>query len=499
MNDENKNSQESAVNRHSFSFKQMFGFMDLTKGKPIVVILLFSVPLVISLILTQGLSLINSLVCKITLDGNTITSMNQVSPMVSLIFNFTYGCSAGFAVLISQRKGAKDQEGLKKVFNSSIFLCLVIAAIAMILGFTLMNYLIDWLNISELYAEKAKTYFIFIICYFPFTLFSNFFFNVIRSLGNSFFPLILSISLTALHILLVYLFTSPNIGNLGIVGAGITNAINAVLAAFIAYIYIIRHYKFLRFSKEGVKPDWKIYLSLIKLGLPLGLQWSVLYVGSFVQNSQINIYGPDAGKAVACYGSIESYASIPLSAMNSALLSYVGQNYGAKKYRRIKQGIFDTFIVDVISCAIMAAIFIPLIPRVPYVFLPAADVNENVIRYCSGYLYVIIPSLTLQATLTICRATLQGIKKPMLPFASGVGELGARIFICLLIPYLIDPNYKTTHSYASYQGLCFSTLGAWLISVIIMGISVLVLVIFNKKYKEDENIAVESKEKEQNV
>ena len=91
----------------------------------------------------------------------------------------------------------------------------------------------------------------------------------------------------------------------------------------------------------------------------------------------------------------------------------------------------------------------------------------------------------MQALLMISRSSLQGIKKPLIPFLSGIGELIARIVVCFLLPYLIDNNYQTTHSDSSYIGLCFSNPAAWLISFILMGGATLIFIIFNSKFKEN--------------
>ena len=86
--------------------------------------------------------------------------------------------------------------------------------------------------------------------------------------------------------------------------------------------------------------------------------------------------------------------------------------------------------------------------------------------------------------INVSRGSLQGIKKPLFPFISGIGELLARVGVSLLIPYLIDQNYKNTLSDSSYIGLSFSNASAWLMSVLIMGIAVYIMIFKNEKFKE---------------
>lgn len=167
--------------------------------------------------------------------------------------------------------------------------------------------------------------------------------------------------------------------------------------------------------------------------------------------------------------------------MSSALLSFVGQNYGAGYFDRIKKGIKECILIDIIFYIFILLITIPLIKYVPYIFLPATDLEgqagELIKFYSNTYLYIITPSLILQGLLQLSRSSLQGIKKPMIPFLSGVGELVARILVCLFIPSLINPSNPFSNE--SYVGICFSTPSAWLVSVLIMGLSSIYIIFIN--------------------
>ena len=229
------------------------------------------------------------------------------------------------------------------------------------------------------------------------------------------------------------------------------------------------------------------------MGLPLGLQWSILFIGSFIQSSVVNKFGiisingvltSTASKAQTVYTNIESYLTMPLSTLSSAILSFVAQNYGAKNYRRIKSGIKESLIMIVIIYLIILIIGLGIINISPYIFLRENEVNDLVKFYSSNYLLCIIPSLILQGILSLSRSFLQGIKKPLIPFLSGIGELIARAFICLFIPNLINPTNPLSNE--SYIGLCFSTPLAWLVSVIIMGGSLIYYMYFSKTFKMND-------------
>lgn len=467
-------------------FKQIFQTQNLTTGIIWKKLIIFAIPIFISSLLGNAFSLVNSLVLKTTVGGDAVTAINVTGSISSLLFNFAYGCTSGFAVLISNKFGANDQLGIKKIYAHSLFISLIIGFFITILGIFLLHVLLDILNVADKFYSDAYNYFLIILIGFIFMVLSNLLGNLLRALGDSFFPLCVSLITTLLNIGLAFLFSG--VIKLSTRGVAIATIASNLINVIITLIYLHKKHPYLNLKLKDFKLEKVETFDLLKMGIPLGLQWSILFIGSFIQSSQVNKFGvvldsnnvetSMASKAATCYSSIEGYLTMPLSTMSSALLSFVGQNYGAKEYGRIKKGIKDTFLIDVVIAIICLIIGLPLIKYVPYIFLPENEVNESISYYCSMYLYAVIPSLILQGTLQLSRSTLQGIKKPLIPFLSGIGELCARAFVCFLFPVMI--NQANPLSDESYLGLCFSTPLAWLISVIIMGGSVIYF-IFSKK------------------
>lgn len=461
--------------------KKIFKPIDLTVGSPWKVILLFAIPILLSTVLSSAFSLINALVLKTTVGGDSVTAINQTGSITSFLFNFAYGCTSGFSILISNKCGSKDNEGIKKTFINSAFLSTIIAIIISVIGLIIYPYLFNILHTDTSLIEKASNYLQTILCSFILMVLSNLLANFLRALGDATVPLIISVFTTIINILLAFLFTG--VIRLDTRGVALATLIANLFSVIVTLIYIFKNYPYLKLKKSDLKLDKNIIFNLLKLGLPLGLQWSILFIGSFVQASKVNEFGKVAQQAVSCYQPFESYITIPLSVISSVMLSYIGQNYGAKHVDRIKKGLRDAIIIDIIFYVI-ALVFSQLIAeKVPYIFLPSEDISEKVIYYCSTYIRILSPFLIMQGLLQISRSALQGIKKTVIPFISGVGELFARIFVCLLIPTLINPTNPISDE--SFIGICFSTPLAWFTSLIIMGGSV-IYIIFIKGIKFEE-------------
>lgn len=456
--------------------RRLFQPTDLTKGVPWKVMLIFAIPILLSNLLGNAFSLINAMVLKITVGGSSVTAINQTASISNILFNFAYGCTSGFSVLISNKCGSKDEEGIKKVFYNSIFLSCIIAIVISIVGLLLYPYLLEILGTDSSLIDRASDYIRIILISFIFMVLSNLFDSVLRSLGNSTIPLVISFSSTVVNVAFAFLFTG--VIALDTKGVALATLIANLFHFIIAVFYIVMKYPFLKVRLKDIEIDRNINSTLLKLGLPLGLQWSILFIGSFVQARKVNEFGVIAQNAVSCYQQFESYVTMPISVVSSAVLAYVGQNYGAKREDRIKEGIKDAIIIDV--CAyVVVLVFSQIIANyVPYIFLREDEVNSRTIFYCATYIRIMSPFLIMQGLLTISRSTLQGINKTMIPFISGIGELIARICVCLFIPSLI--NMENPLSDASYIGICFSNPLAWVISFIIMGGSVIYFVFINR-------------------
>lgn len=465
--------------------KRLTQRVDLTEGKPWKVILLFSIPVFLSLILNNAFLLINSLVLKVTVGGDSVTAVNSTVSITSIIFQFAYGVSGGFAVLISEYIGRKDYKEVKNAFYNGAFLSIFVGIFCSIIGLIFYNDLLVLLNVNERYIVKSQQYLQILLSGFVFTLLNNYFSNSLRAMGDSFAPLVISLIGAFVNVLGAFLFTG--VLNLDTRGVAIATILSNLVNALVTYLYMIRKYEFLS-GKIIKKLDKNTSLKMLGLGIPLGFQWSVLFIGSFFQDRTVNAFGNGlATKAVSCYSPFTSYLTIPISALASAILSYVGQNYGKRDIDRIVKGIKNGIVIEIIVYILIMTIGFSLLKYVPYIYLPKDELDIGIegpiIKYyCYTYLKIILPCFIMQGLLTLFRSVIQGIQKTFVTLISGFGELGARIFICAVIPALINPSNPLSDE--SFIGVCFSTPLAWFMSLVIMSIG---SVYFLKKEREKIN------------
>lgn len=372
-------------------------------------------------------------------------------------------------------------KNLKKVFHNGLYLCFALAVLISTLGLVFYKDLLGFLNIDQIYMDKASQYYQIMLIGFIFILLSNYLANVLRAIGDSFAPLVIVIVTVLTNIVMAILLTG--VIKLDTRGVAIATLTANAVTVLVTFIYINKKYPYFKNENKLEKINLDICLKMLKVGLPLGFQWSILFLGSFFQSRTVNSFGDGlATKAASCYSTFESYIQILYSSISVALLNYVGQNYGKRDLTRIKKGIKGTLIVNTIIWLVLFATSFVFIDYVPYIFLPKNELSdsingEKIVFYCSTYLKTIISLYFLQGYLLIFRSVLQGIQKTLIPFLAGVGELLGRIIICFIMPSLINPTNPISDE--SYVGVCFATPAAWFVSFVIMGIGVIYFIYRN--------------------
>ncbi len=446
--------------------KAFFAPRNLTQGTPWKQILAVAIPILLQSLISNAFGLINSLILKVTVGGDAVTAISATGSISAILFNFAYGAASGFAVIIGHAYGAKNYEQSRKAFFVSLLLSAGLGLLIILIGFLSLDSLLKVLNIGEQYQPGARSYFRMILGSFVLMILNNLLLNVLNVFGDTISSLLLSLSSTIVNVVFDFVFTGAI--KLSTLGVGLSTLISNAFLLVAALLFFYRRYPLYHYQKGDFSFSRSLVWSLLKMGIPLGLQWSILFIGSFIQAQQVNLFGEGmATKATACYGSYEGYIVMPLSVLASAFLAFVAQNHGAGRTDRIQQGFRQALLMDVICYFLMMTVSIATARYVPYLFLPAEEVNERVIFYCSSYLMVLSPCIILQGGLQLSRSSLQGVEKPLIPFFSGIGELVARTLVCLFLPGLVSPDNPLSDK--GYLAICFSTPLAWAFSFVFMG------------------------------
>ena len=371
----------------------------------------FFLPILIGNLFQQLYSFVDSMVVGKGIGDVALAAVGNTSSVHFLILGFAMGLTGGLGICISHSFGANDIEKLRKEIAMSVYICLAIG-IVITAGSTV-------------------------------TIFNNFAMTLLRSVGNSKVPLASMIVSSVVNIVLDLLFVFPF--GMGVFGAALATVLAQVVSALYCLVYIRRAAELLP-RKTDWRADGVLLGALVGKGLPVAVMNSVTAVGGMVLQVFVNQMGTAYVAAYAACMKVCGLFEQPGITLGLALLTFTGQNYGAGKYDRIKQGVRAGVVLSVLVNLPFAALEI-FCPKL----LASLMLNDaTVISYTCIFLPVTGVALFALGWLFVFRNACQGMGKTVLPMVSGIVEVAMRVMVVLLLAPRL-----------AFRGVAFAEISAW--------------------------------------
>lgn len=428
---------------------------NMTQGKPLKLILMFALPLMFGNILQELYTIADTIIVGQFLGVKALASMGAASWIQWILLSVVVGFTQGFSIKIANLYGANDQEGISKTIGNIIMTSIIITIILTIVSNLLIVYILKLLQTPGDVIEGSIIYLKIMASGIVITLTYNLLSCILRAFGNSKIPLIAMVIAAVLNICLDLLFVC--VFNLGIAGAAIATLLAQLFAAFFCLI-ILYQKKYFILKKEHFEIKINLIVELICLALPLALQNGIISIGGMIVQFVVNGYGLIfvAGFTATnkLYGLLETAAI----SFGYALTTYNAQNYGAKEYKRIKQGVKVASISSVITALIIGVIMILLGRNILALFISGNKKDIlAVLQVAYHYLFIMAICLPILYLLHIYRSALQGLGNTFIPMCSGIVELIMRVVVALFLPLLIGQ-----------EGIYYAEVVAWLGAVILL-------------------------------
>ncbi|SHG26138.1 MATE family efflux transporter [Ornithinibacillus halophilus] len=306
---------------------------DFTQGNILKQLIVFSGPIILTNLLQTSYQFADSLWVGNLLGANALGSVAISSAIIFTVLSFIIGLNNAALTILSQQKGQANQEGLTRYLNAFVVILASMAIFLGSLGFIFAEQLLLLLGTPEEMMASAKSYlqinFLGILFLFGY----NFISTVLRALGDSKTPLRFVMMAVLLNIVLDPLFISGF--NLGIEGAAMATVVSQGGAFLYGFIYVL-YKKLAPFTFPKIPAKNEVVL-ILNLGIPAGLQMSVISAGSAAIMSVITTFG---GGVVGGFGAaqrLDSILMLPAHALGTAVNSMAGQNIGVKNWSRVKQ------------------------------------------------------------------------------------------------------------------------------------------------------------------
>ncbi|HFU4006512.1 TPA: MATE family efflux transporter, partial [Streptococcus suis] len=344
---------------------------DLTKGKPILVILQFAIPLLIGSFFQLAYNFADSMIVGHTLGKDAFASVGATASLIFLIIGFAQGVTNGLTILSAQRFGAGDLEGLKKSFVHGLFYSILISIILTVLALSFLDPILVLMKTPASIIQHSHAFLTAMFGGLTFTIFYNFLSSALRSLGNSKTPLIALIIACFINIGLDFFFIL--VMKWGVFGAGFATITAQACSVIFLIFYIVKKVPQYHIGLSDLRLDKDNLKKHAQLGFPMGFQASIIAIGAMTLQFMVNQLGTDAIAAQAIALRTDQLAMLPMVNLGLAIATFTAQNYGAKLYDRIREGVRHSLFLNIAWAIVFAVILILANRFFSGLFLPNAS------------------------------------------------------------------------------------------------------------------------------
>lgn len=407
---------------------------DMTKGSPLKHILLFSVPLLIGNVFQQLYNIADLVIVGRTLGVESFAAVGAVAPLFFLITFIIVGLTNGFAVVTGQRFGAKDIKGVRNSVVISTILSVIVTFIFSSIFALSMNYILKWMNVPDNIYHNAFWYVEIIIIGLIATTMYNMLASIIRALGDSKTPLYFLIIASLINIILALIFII--VFHMGVPGSAIAVILSQGISVILCTIFIKYKFPILRIHRNEwfIKFDKDFYNSAyehLKIGVPMSIQFSILGISILIIQSVCNSFGSNVIAAMTAALRIEQIATLPMMSFGVALAAYVAQNFGARKFKRIRLGVIKTSTINIVLSIVMAFVMRFWGTNIIGAFIGTA--TKEIINIAHSYLLISTIFYFFLGQIFIYRNALQGMGETVFPLLSSIAELVMRAFTAVYL------------------------------------------------------------------
>ena len=346
--------------------------IDLTEGPIFKNLLRFSMPILLGCIVSQLYNVADSVIVGQFVSSDALAAVSASSPVMSLINMFLIGLSTGSNVIIAQRAGAGDREGLKNAFSTVAFLTVCCSVFITAVGLAVSNPFLRMLGTPAEIFPDAQRYLIVIYLGTTGNMIYQMGSGALRGMGDSSWPFYFLLLCSGLNVVLD--LAAVLIFDLGVLGVAIATALSQLISGIGIIVRINKGSYGVKIGLSTLRPEKTASGQIIGIGLPAAIQNVGNAIANLAVQSSVNVFGASFIAANSIVTKVDDMINIPIVALSTALCTFVGQNMGKFNMDRIKKGI-NWSILSLSGLGVgLCAILIALRNVFPYLFTRDADV-----------------------------------------------------------------------------------------------------------------------------
>ena len=353
--------------------------LDMTEGNIWKHMLRFSIPMAIGLLFQQLYNTVDTLVVGQFVGQQAQAAVGSTGSIINTIVGFCAGLATGASVVISQRYGAHDDEGLSKAVHTTVALTFIVSVAATVLGRLIIGPMLQFMQTPEDVMPESGSYLSIYFAGISGILFYNLGSGILRAVGDSKRPLVFLIISALLNTALDLLFVLAF--GMGVEGVAWATVLSQILSALLILLTLTKEEGNYGIRWKKVKIDRYSLRMILKLGLPSSIQAAVTSFSNVFVQSYINAFGSACMAGYGVYGKIDAFALIPVQSISMSSTTFVGQNWGAKQTSRARKGVRTATVMSLVSTAALGLITFVFARPLMRFFSPETEVIEYGIRF----------------------------------------------------------------------------------------------------------------------
>jgi len=405
--------------------------IDMINGDPLKNLLLFSVPVFLGNLFQQLYNMADTVIVGRFLGEDALAAVGATGSIVFLVIGFTFGLTEGFSVLVAQAVGARLQNDLRKLVASTMLLTLIISAIFTLPTVLFCRQILVAMDTPENILADSDGYLRIIFAGILCTMAYNVAASILRAMGDSRTPLYFLILSSLLNIVLDIVLIVC--GNMGVAGVAVATVLSQGICAVLCFAFMLHAYPYLRPARADFRPDPRQLLRMLRTGIPMAVNQSIIAAGVMIVQVGINGFGSTVVAAFATASKIENLAVQPMGALSVAISTFCGQNYGAQKFDRVYKGVRQSMLMGTVIGILGIGFYYLAADQMIRLFV--SDPSPELMDYARKYLFTAVWFLPPLAWIFLLRNALVGLGNGTVSLLGGILELVCRILcIQFLLP-----------------------------------------------------------------
>lgn len=415
--------------------------MDMCEGPLAGKILRYTLPLALSGILQLCFNAADMIVVGRYASGEALAAVGSTGALINLIINVFMGLAVGVSVCVAHAWGAKNKESVRQIVHTAMLTSVIAGMIVLLIGFFGCRTFLSWMGTPDNVIALSTTYMKIYFLGMPACMVYNFGASVLRSIGDTKRPLIFLVIAGIVNVLLNLLTV---IGlRLGVAGVAIATSASQVVSAALVVRSLMKRQDACRL----VLRDLRIYpdklMTIVRVGLPAGLQGAVFSISNVLIQSSINSFGSVAMEGNTAAGNLEGFIYNVMNAFYHTSLTFTGQNVGARKPERIPRIALTCIALSMaISLTLSGLMYLF---REPLLAIYRPDAPEAV-AYGSLRMSIIVLTYFLCGIMEVFTGSLRGMGASLTPMLiSLVGACVTRV-IWIYTVFAAVPTLQVLYS-----------------------------------------------------